>query len=242
VLARLPEKITAEARRNKYDRPLLEALQSRGLGTVNVAMDNTESNFDMEILSTGINIFLSDLDDALAFTYDTLRSLGAPKGSYLFFRRDGKDYTLDVDPLPPTVILKDEVHEGSSSSLRAYVRNSGDLVLEGQVIGPHLEQAFQDNEYEYWRSVDAADVPEVFAQLVKEKFRIRPEYDDWLVKKGFSLKKSTSAQAPWQSTEIRRVYRPDVLLKLIKERFTDETDFRKWLEEKGIKSEFGNWF
>ena len=47
---------------------------------------------------------------------------------------------------------------GDRNILEAVVTAAGDLVLEGQDIGPGVERIFRDSDYEYWHTVKAEHV------------------------------------------------------------------------------------
>lgn len=49
--------------------------------------------------------------------------------------------------------------------LRVDLEENGDLVLEGQDLSAGLEEMFGRDEYEYWYTVKAADVPKLLATL-----------------------------------------------------------------------------
>lgn len=57
-------------------------------------------------------------------------------------------------------IVLSEVRDGNGVSAR-WVRltDTGDLLIEGQDLGPGVEMFFGANEYEFARTVRAADVP-----------------------------------------------------------------------------------
>jgi hypothetical protein len=49
--------------------------------------------------------------------------------------------------------------------LRADLNEQGDLVLAGQDLSPHVGQLFLRDEYEYWYTVKAVDVPRLLDTL-----------------------------------------------------------------------------
>lgn len=49
--------------------------------------------------------------------------------------------------------------------LRVDLEENGDLVLEGQDLSPGIEELFGRDEYEYWYTVKAANVPTLLASL-----------------------------------------------------------------------------
>jgi len=68
--------------------------------------------------------------------------------------------------------------------LAAVVTAAGDLVFEGQDIGPGVEKFFGDSDYEYWHTVKAEHVPVVLLQLIKDRFHTHAEFAAWLEQKG----------------------------------------------------------
>lgn len=84
VFAKIMDPILPMARGKKYDEPLNDELQSRGFGSVTGAGTQTSQNSSVAWL--GLDIELSNLDEALEFTRQKLRELGAPSGSVLEYR------------------------------------------------------------------------------------------------------------------------------------------------------------
>jgi hypothetical protein len=89
-----------------------------------------------------------------------------------------------TDAAHSTVVLRDERNGADSSFLRASIESSGDLVLEGHDMGPTVEQAWSQDEYEYWRRVQSSLVPKVLLELIKDRFKTDAEFDEWLKEKG----------------------------------------------------------
>ena len=57
------------------------------------------------------------------------------------------------------VILRSESSQGNTRALRASINKSGDLVVEGQDLGPQVTDLFGANEYEFGWTIKAGDVP-----------------------------------------------------------------------------------
>ena len=78
---------------------------------------------------------------------------------------------LEVDDWPATwtrmLVLRDETDGRDRRSLLAYTAPNGDFVLDGQDLGPAVEQWFGDGlrEYEWTRTVAASDVPRLVELL-----------------------------------------------------------------------------
>lgn len=94
VFAKIQDTVKPIERGAKYEDPLDEALKKQHLGEVTGG--GTMQKKDGAIEWIGVDIQLVDLSEALTFTKQKLRELGAPKGSVLEFKRDGKDV---VEPI-----------------------------------------------------------------------------------------------------------------------------------------------
>ena len=95
VFARIMDSILPMGRGPKYEEPLNEALRARGLGLVTGG--GTQMSRDGSSIEwVGIDLELSDLGDALAFTRNLLRELGAPAGSVLEYRVGEQKMTVQI--------------------------------------------------------------------------------------------------------------------------------------------------
>lgn len=94
VIARITDPVMPVERGDKYEDPLTAALQERSLGECTGG--GTQLNAQREIAFVDLEIMLSDLDGALAFTKETLQKLGAPKGSELHFQREGQIRKISI--------------------------------------------------------------------------------------------------------------------------------------------------
>jgi hypothetical protein len=86
VIAKILDSVEPIARGEKYEDPLTAVLQEHGLGKVTGG--GSQLNAKFEVVYVDIEIHLADLEDALELTKQTLRKLGAPKGSELRFARE----------------------------------------------------------------------------------------------------------------------------------------------------------
>lgn len=93
VFAKIQDKVDPTQRAIKYEEPLDDALVKAKLGKV-TGGGSLLNNGAIEWV--GVDIELINLTGALEFTRKKLRQLGAPKGSVLEFRQDGKDVVLPV--------------------------------------------------------------------------------------------------------------------------------------------------
>jgi hypothetical protein len=82
------------------------------------------------------------------------------------------------------VTIYDRTGGEDRNILEAVVTLGGDLVLEGQDIGPGVEKFFGDSDYEYWETIKAEQVPLVLLQLIKDRFQTHAEFAAWLKAKG----------------------------------------------------------
>jgi len=64
-----------------------------------------------------------------------------------------------------TVTLRDEHIGNDSRYLTATRKDNGDLLLEGQDLGPGTSSVSGDGEYEWVRTIRAKDIPRLLALL-----------------------------------------------------------------------------
>jgi hypothetical protein len=66
-----------------------------------------------------------------------------------------------------TLVVRDERHGRDVRSLWAYVAPGGSFVIDGQDLGPGVERVFGEGirEYEWKRSIPAAEIPRVVEAL-----------------------------------------------------------------------------
>ena len=83
-----------------------------------------------------------------------------------------------------SVVLFHQEDEANSFHLEAQVKPSGELVLVGNDCGALPLSCFGDEDYEYWRSVGAKDVPKVLLWLLKERFTSDVTFAEWCKEKG----------------------------------------------------------
>ena len=79
--------------------------------------------------------------------------------------------------------LKESRSERGSIFLEARIKENGDLQLEGQDIGPLVEEMWGDSDYEYWLTVDKDYKDTVLLRLIKERFSRETEFKKWLEEK-----------------------------------------------------------
>jgi hypothetical protein len=89
VFAKILDMVLPIERGEKYEDPLNAMLHEQHIGEVTGG--GTMQRKDKTIEYVGVDIELVNLDSALEATRAKLRGLGAPKGSVLEFKRDGKD-------------------------------------------------------------------------------------------------------------------------------------------------------
>ena len=94
VFAKIYDTVMLIDRGTKYEDPLNELLQEQNLGEVTGG--GTMQNKDGSIQYIGVDIELTNLDDALQVSRKKLRELGAPKGSVLEYEQDGKQIVLPI--------------------------------------------------------------------------------------------------------------------------------------------------
>ncbi len=95
VFAKILDSIAPMERGVKYEKPLNAALQAVGFGEVTgggsqISRDNSHIEW------IGVDIELSNLEGALAFTCKYLLALGAPSGSVLEYRIGEQKMTVQI--------------------------------------------------------------------------------------------------------------------------------------------------
>lgn len=63
------------------------------------------------------------------------------------------------------VLLNQTLHDGSRLHLSATLDSDGDLLIEGQDLGPVTKPVSPDGEYEYCYTIHAVDVPTLITAL-----------------------------------------------------------------------------
>jgi hypothetical protein len=94
VFVKINESITPIEREGKYETPLDEALKKANLGEVTGGGSSLSA--DRKIEWVGIDVDLIDLDKGLAFLRQKLIELGAPEGSTLEYKLNGKRIEVPV--------------------------------------------------------------------------------------------------------------------------------------------------
>lgn len=88
-----------------------------------------------------------------------------------------------------SIVLKDQrTPDGELRKLKAYVEDTGDLVLEGYDLGDLVEKWWGDADYEYWRRIEKDDVARVLLELIKDRFQSDSAFAEWLKHKGIPNK------------------------------------------------------
>lgn len=115
VVARINEYIQPIDRGDRYEDPLNDALEEKGLGEVTGG--GTELSSEGRIEGVDLDIELADLDEALSLTRKTLVELGIPAGSRLTYTQNSEEKTEMIGDLEGLEIyldavgLPDEVYE-----------------------------------------------------------------------------------------------------------------------------------
>ena len=89
-------------------------------------------------------------------------------------------------PIRKITIFDRRTTTGERHVLTARVTDLGDLLLEGYDLGRSVKEFFGDEDFEYSRTVKAADVPAVLLHLIRERFANETEFTSWLDDKGIS--------------------------------------------------------
>ena len=94
VFAKICDPVQPLERGEKYEDPLYDSLEERGIGRVSGG--GTQMDKAGKIEWIGLDLQLADVDGSVEFVRCRLRELGAPTGSVLEFRRGEEDVTLPV--------------------------------------------------------------------------------------------------------------------------------------------------
>ena len=78
-----------------------------------------------------------------------------------------------------SVILRQETPECSTTE-QVTLQENGNLVVSGHDTGDLPLHIWGDENYEYWRTVVAEDVPRILLGLIRERFGSDAEIKDWL--------------------------------------------------------------
>ncbi|MCA9801806.1 MAG: hypothetical protein KC777_07450 [Cyanobacteria bacterium HKST-UBA02] len=115
VVARINEYIQPIDRGDRYEDPLADILEEKGLGEVTGG--GTQLSREGRIEGVDLDIELANLDEALSLTRKTLVDLGVPVGSRLTYTKDGEDKVEEIGNMEGIEIyldavgLPDEVYE-----------------------------------------------------------------------------------------------------------------------------------
>lgn len=95
VFAKILDGVTPMERLAKYEKPLQKALNESGYGIVTGG--GTQLSRDNKMIEwVGLDMELVSLDEAVAFTCEKLRELGAPPGSELRYTVNGQRMTVQI--------------------------------------------------------------------------------------------------------------------------------------------------
>lgn len=94
VFAKISDSVMPIERGSKYEDPLDDALRRSHLGEVTGGGSSLSK--DRLIEWVGVDIELNDLAKGIPFVKRTLRQLGAPKGSKLEYKVNGKNVSEDI--------------------------------------------------------------------------------------------------------------------------------------------------
>ena len=100
VYVKIPESLMPLDRGDKYDDPLLEILESKGIGEVTgggSSLGEEQADGTRAIEFVGLDVELDDLDQGLPVVRDALEKLGAPAGTEVHYTRDGEKLQDEFD-------------------------------------------------------------------------------------------------------------------------------------------------
>lgn len=96
AFAKIIDNVTPMQRSFKYEKPLHDALQARGLGAVEGGGTQL-SRDNVTIEWVGIDLELLNLEESVSFTCHKLREFGAPPGSLLQYTHNGQKISAQIN-------------------------------------------------------------------------------------------------------------------------------------------------
>jgi hypothetical protein len=126
VYVEIPEALDPFSRGEYYEDPLSDALEAAGLGEVTGG--GTAFSDDRGISSVGIDVDLTEWDRGLALVRETLERCGVPRGTRLFFPRDGEEQIWEIGTWEPVTIYLDRAGRenlGDDPALRDFGQRLG---------------------------------------------------------------------------------------------------------------------
>jgi hypothetical protein len=108
--------------------------------------------------------------------------------SDLFLTINFGGVTMEKEGRYEVTLMHEKSADGNIRDLKAYLKENGDLVLDGWDFGPAVEDYWGHDDYEYWLFVKAVDVPKVLLELIKDRFDNMIAFQNWLEQKGIDSK------------------------------------------------------
>ena len=90
-----------------------------------------------------------------------------------------------------SITIFDEYRGEDHYILTAEIKENGDLLLEGQDLGPSVIEAFGDSDYEYWYTFKQEWKDTLLLHLLAEKFTVSNPPGEWFNEKGIPFELST---------------------------------------------------
>ena len=168
VYAHLNSRIMPVDRGERFEDPLIEALEQNGYGAVSGG--GTGQSEDGEIEYCGIDLDITDMDRGIPFLIKAFDTLGAPKGSKLQYEVDGQKVEKPFGVMEGLALylngtdLPDEVYEQCDSNF-VYDEMNRRLGERGQ-IESHWQGPTETALYAYGPSF--AEMQSLIAPLLAE--------------------------------------------------------------------------
>lgn len=169
VIARIPEHIEPIDRGERYEDPLTNVLEARGLGQVTGGGSQLDENF--RIAFVDLEIQIANLEQGLPLVVSSLTEFGAPKGSKLLFERDGVQQELAFGSLELAEVFLDgvnlppEVYE--ELDFEAFHKSLRNSLLTGGIGEPRGVWSGETETAVFIFAPVAKNVPPVLAGLVQ---------------------------------------------------------------------------
>lgn len=119
------------ARGERYEDPLQKALHAHGCGTIDGG--GSQLGDADELVFAELELYLADLDQALAISRRVLEEAGAPAGSEFRFEHDGKETVVPFGTQECVAIYLD----GVTLPDEVYAASDGDALIDriGETLG-----------------------------------------------------------------------------------------------------------
>jgi hypothetical protein len=108
-----------------------------------------------------------------------------------FLRKNGYEpyWRIMSSKIDKISIYDQKSPNGDHNVLDVKIDEGGQLVMEGHDLGPGVEIAFGDSDYEYWLTIPTDYKDTVLLHLIKDKFVSSHDFEKWLKLKSIPNKR-----------------------------------------------------